>query len=81
MPTQQSIECISDMISFADFDTFAHNNPVEWVESAINLADKATIRRRRLPSEQVLWLVMGMALFRNEPISEVATRLNVCANA
>jgi hypothetical protein len=32
-----------------------------------------------LPSDQVLWLVLGMALFRNEPISEVARRLNICA--
>ena len=31
------------------------------------------------PSEQVLWLILGMALFRNEPIGEVARRLNICA--
>ena len=37
------------------------------------------IRRRRLPSDMVLWLVVGMAFFRNEPISEVARRLNICA--
>ncbi|MGI9282552.1 MAG: IS4 family transposase, partial [Endozoicomonas sp.] len=40
---------------------------------------KATIRRRRLPEDQVLWLVLGMALFRNEPIEEVARRLNICS--
>ncbi len=27
----------------------------------------------------MLWLVLGMALFRNEPVSEVARRLNICA--
>jgi len=27
----------------------------------------------------VLWLVMGMAMFRHESISEVARRLNICA--
>ena len=43
------------------------------------LSEKATIRRRRLPSDMVLWLVVGMAFFRNEPISEVARRLNICA--
>lgn len=80
MPVQHTLQCVSEMVSFADFDTFARNIPVEWVESALTLADKATIRRRRLPNEQVLWLVMGMALFRNEPITEVATRLNICAN-
>ncbi|KPY85295.1 Transposase [Pseudomonas syringae pv. spinaceae] len=28
----------------------------------------------------VLWLVVGMALFRGEPIVEVARRLNICAD-
>lgn len=27
----------------------------------------------------VLWLVVGMVFFRNDPISEVARRLNICA--
>jgi hypothetical protein len=45
----------------------------------LQLSSSATIRRRRLPTDQVLWLVLGMALFRNEPVSEVARRLNICA--
>lgn len=53
--------------------------PTDWIESALGLSSHATIRRRRLPGDMVLWLVMGMALFRNEPISEVARRLNICA--
>ncbi|WP_369817598.1 transposase domain-containing protein, partial [Alcanivorax sp. HI0083] len=65
--------------SFSDLSTFTQNIPVEWVESALQLSSKATIRRRRLPSDQVLWLVLGMALFRNEPVCEVARRLNICA--
>jgi hypothetical protein len=32
-----------------------------------------------LPNDQVLSLVLGMALFRNEPVHEVARRLNICA--
>ncbi|WP_139809714.1 IS4 family transposase, partial [Pseudomonas indica] len=47
--------------------------------SALDLSAQATIRRRRLPSDQVLWLVLGMALFRDEPVHEVARRLNICA--
>lgn len=53
--------------------------PQEWIEAAATLADKATIRRRRLPSDMVLWLVVGMAFFRSEPIVEVTRRLNICA--
>lgn len=77
---QQTLLDIDDLHSFADLNTFSQNIPVEWVESALELSSKATIRRRRLPSEQVLWLVIGMALFRNEPVNEVARRLNICAN-
>ncbi|WP_420909889.1 transposase domain-containing protein, partial [Microbulbifer elongatus] len=65
--------------SFCDLSTFTQNIPVEWVDSALQLSSQATIRRRRLPADQVLWLVLGMALFRNEPVSEVARRLNICA--
>lgn len=79
MPIQQTLLDIDELHSFTDLSTFAQNIPVEWIESALHLSSQATIRRRRLPSEQVLWLVLGMALFRNEPVSEVARRLNICA--
>lgn len=74
----------ADFISESDTDiaqltTFAEHIPIDWVNHAANLSTKATIRRRRLPSDMVLWLVVGMAFFRNEPIAEVARRLNICA--
>lgn len=46
--------------------------------SALDLSTKATIRRRRA-QRSVLWLVLGMALFRDEPVAEVVRRLNICA--
>lgn len=79
VPIQQTLLDIDELHSFSDLSTFAQNIPVEWVEAALHLSEKATIRRRRLPSDQALWLVMGMALFRNESIDEVARRLNICA--
>ncbi len=60
--------------------TFSEHIPDEWVQSAAALSSQATIRRRRLPNDMVLWLVVGMAFFRNEPIAEVARRLNICAD-
>ncbi len=79
MSLQQNLFDIDALHSFTDFSTFTQNIPIEWGSSAIDLSNKATIRRRRLPSEQVLWLVLGMALFRNESIDEVARRLNTCS--
>ena len=79
MPIHQTLLEIDDLHQFLDDNTFTQNIPVEWIESALTLSSQATIRRRRLPCDQVLWLVIGMALFRNEPIHEVARRLNICA--
>ncbi|WP_187393562.1 transposase domain-containing protein, partial [Shewanella algae] len=66
-------------VDVAQLTTFSEHIPDEWIAKAATLSDKATIRRRRLPSDMVLWLIVGMAFFRNEPIAEVARRMNVCA--
>ncbi|WP_254051259.1 transposase domain-containing protein, partial [Stenotrophomonas sp. ESTM1D_MKCIP4_1] len=76
---QQQLLDLGDLFNFSDLSTFTQNFPVEWVSSALELSSQASIRRRRLPSDQVLWLVLGMALFRDEPVHEVARRLNICA--
>lgn len=49
--------------------------PTEWLEEATNLTENVSIRRRKLPPKQVLRLVVGMSLLRQESIQEVATRL------
>ena len=64
----------------ASFEVLTEHLPTEWVEKSLSLSSHATIRRRRLPEDMVLWLVIGMAMFRNEPINEVARRLNICAD-
>ena len=79
MPLHQTLLDIDELHRFSDDSTFSQNIPVEWLESALTLTSKATVRRRRLPSDQVLWSVLGMALFRHENIAEVARRLNVCS--
>jgi len=62
------------------FESLTHQIPVEWVREAVGLSSHASVRRRRLPGDMVLWLVLGMAMFRNESIGEVARRLNICAD-
>ena len=79
MSVQQDLLDLGDLFNFCDLSTFTQNIPLEWVASALDLSSQATIRRRRLPADQVLWLVLGMALFRDEPVHEVARRLNICA--
>ena len=76
MVFQQDLLDLNGLFNFSDLNTFTHT-PLEWVESALKLSSSATILRRRLPADQVLWLVLGMAIFRDEPVHEVARRLNI----
>jgi hypothetical protein len=48
-----------------------------WIDDALAATGTATIRRRRLPAEQVIWLVLGMGIFRDEPISELVAMLDL----
>ena len=41
----------------------------------------ATLRRRRLPAEQTVWLLLGMAVMRDLPITKVAQQLEVALAA
>ncbi|PUE94205.1 IS4 family transposase [Xanthomonas oryzae] len=75
----QQLLDLGELFNFSDLSTLTQNIPVEWISSTLQLSANARIRRRRLPSDQVLWLVLGMALFRDEPVHEAARRLNICA--
>jgi hypothetical protein len=61
----------------ASLSTFEKWIDPEWIASALEITGVATLRRRRLPVEQVVWLVLGMALMRDRPIHEVVARLDL----
>src|SRR5688572_100449 len=61
----------------AGLATFRASIDPTWIEEALLATGTATIRRRRLPAEQVIWLVLGMALMRNTPIAEIVRRLDL----
>jgi hypothetical protein len=48
-----------------------------WIEQALEATGTATLRKRRLPAEQVMWLVIGMAMYRDRPINELVDRLDL----
>ena len=51
--------------------------PYEWIEAALEYKGKASIRVRRLPAQQVVWLVIGLALYRHLSIKEVLDDLDL----
>lgn len=57
------------------FTRFQASIDPKWVLEALAATGTATLRRRRFPAEQVVWLVLGMALFRDLSIVEVVRYL------
>ncbi|WP_211444532.1 IS4 family transposase [Collimonas humicola] len=60
-----------------NWERLGQHLPYEWIEKAINYTGKASIRHRRLPAEQVVWLVVALALYRHQSISEVIDDLDL----
>jgi len=58
-------------------DRFRADLDPEWIAQALAATGTATLRRRRLPAEQVIWLVLGMALHRNRSIVEIVNKLDL----
>lgn len=57
--------------------TFLDRLEAEWIGDALEETGVATIRKRRLPAEQVVWLVIGMAMMRNRSIVDVVDKLGI----
>jgi hypothetical protein len=60
-----------------NLDDFRKRLDPVWVDAALAATGTATLRRRRLPAEQVIWVVLGMALFRDRTIEDVVSKLDL----
>lgn len=60
-----------------DFGRLGELLPVEWIEAALVACGKASVRKRRLPAEQVVWLVIALALYRRLPVKEIVDSLDL----
>ncbi|HTP27626.1 MAG TPA: IS4 family transposase [Anaeromyxobacteraceae bacterium] len=74
---------ISDRLALAGnesgelLEQFRASLDPDWIGEALEATGTATIRKRRLPAEQVIWLVLGMGIYRNKPITEIVAELNL----
>jgi hypothetical protein len=59
------------------FDRLQASIDPNWIDEALQATGTATLRKRRLPAEQVIWLVLGMALYRDRRIDEVVAKLDL----
>lgn len=77
MRLQGSLDAVSEFASPEQFrDIRRHVDPT-WVTEALEATGTASVRRRRLPAEQVVWLVVGMAMFRKYPIHDLVGKLDL----
>lgn len=77
MRLRKSLACVAEMPKPESFDDFRRHIDPAWIVEALDATGTATIRRRRLPADQVVWIVLGMALLRDRSIVEVVDRLDI----
>ena len=70
-------KALAQVAAFAkpeSLDKFREQIPREWIEKALAIKKgTATMRRRRLPAVQVIWLVLGWRSFVIAPSSKWST--------
>lgn len=49
----------------------------ELIEQCLEASGTVTLRKRRLPLEMMVWSVVGMALFRHMPMSQIVNHLDI----
>jgi hypothetical protein len=77
MRLRTALVCVAEVPRPETLDAFRGGIDPRWVLQALEATGTASLRRRRLPAEQVVWLVLGMALFRDRSIVEVAESLDL----
>ncbi|MDQ7097290.1 transposase domain-containing protein, partial [Serratia sp. MF2] len=45
--------------------------PADFIQHALTLSDTVSVRKRKLPLESMIWLVVGMGVFCNRAIREI----------
>lgn len=76
----EALEFTSDLLPRTWPNLIEHLDP-QWIEEALLATGTATIRKRRLPAERTVWLMLGMAVMRDMPIAMVAKQLDVALPA
>ena len=76
MMLENQLLAVSEVVP-EDLSQIQRHLPAELIEQCLQHTGAATVRKRRLPAEQVVWLVIGSALFRRQSISWVLSALDL----
>jgi len=72
-----TLHFLADGLESPDWRRLGQHLPYEWVEEAVVCTHAVSIRQRRLPAEQVVWLIIALALYRHKSIGEVLDDLGL----
>src|SRR5256885_14423861 len=61
----------------ASFEQFSAAIDPQWIADALAATGTASVRRRKLPAEHVVWLVIGMGVFHDRSIAEGVHHLDL----
>uniref|UniRef100_UPI00146FB6FD transposase domain-containing protein n=3 Tax=Aliagarivorans taiwanensis TaxID=561966 RepID=UPI00146FB6FD len=78
MPIQDLLDStFQEVDTFTSLDKLNELLSPELLTQAFQHAGVATVRRRRLPLEAVVWSVVGMALFRQASVWDIASHMDI----
>jgi hypothetical protein len=60
-----------------EFHSLADVLEPDVIQSCLDSNDIATLRKRKLPMDAMIWAVIGMALFRTESVRQLINKLNI----
>ena len=72
-----TLHFLANHLKSPDWRRLGEHLPFEWIEQAVQSNEATSIRHRRLPAEQVVWLMVALALYRHKSISEVLDDLGL----
>lgn len=72
-----TLHFLANHLESPDWQRLGEHLPVEWIEQAVQSTEATSIRHRRLPAEQVVWLMVALALYRHKSIGEVLDDLGL----
>ena len=76
MELSQALDFIAHS-SLCRIETLCDVLPLELIQKALEQTDTVTLRQRKLPLESMVWLVIGMAIYNDKPLSQIINMLDI----
>ena len=61
----------------AQFESLSDLISPELITTLLAEEDVVTLRRRRMPMERLVWAIIGMAIFRHVPMTQLVNQLDI----